>query len=699
MTGFSGALDFVWRSDSQSGPDPYTVEVLFPGPAVVAVARREDGSYFDKFILTTDLSFTPTGFGPPETREGAPGTPTVKLTGPADGASFATGSSITLSADAAGASGLDITRVEYLANGTVIGEATSSPFSFTWNNAASGVFSIRARAIDEVSQSVTSTETAVITVGTPPPQGLLVVGTDSDPTLNAADAGVKARLESMGWQVHVVQAPASTTADGDGKQLIVVSSTVNSGDVGEKFRNSAVPVLVWEQALQDNFLMTLDSGADHGTLAGQTDLEIINTTHPLAGGLSAGVKTVTTEAQDYSWGVPNANATIIASVAGVPDQAVLYGYEKGAMLADDATPAPARRVMFFNGNNGYAAFTDDARKLFDAAVVWASGIEPQTAKPTSANIAWVSFHAGDDAPSGDAATAGFTKAADVAYTDLLTANGHNLTRIVTSGTPDTALLNAFDLVIISRSVPSGDYQDPPESAAWNGIKAPTIILGGYILRSTRLGYTEGSTMVDTDRPVQLTVSDPSHPIFSGIELDAANTTVNPYADVVSFTGTVQRGVSINTDPAAGGGNVLASIGTTDDPTFGGMAIGEWQAGATLANGSADTLGGHRLVFLTGSREQGITSQGAGIYDLTTDGTKMFLNAVNYMAGTEPGTGGGPGTGPALSFARTATGLSITFSGTLQSAGAISGPWTDEAGASSPFGVNATAGIKFYRAKQ
>jgi hypothetical protein len=102
---------------------------------------------------------------------------------------------------------------------------------------------------------------------------------------------------------------------------------------------------------------------------------------------------------------------------------------------------------------------------------------------------------------------------------------------------------------------------------------------------------------------------------------------------------------------------------------------------------------------TGSREQGITSQGAGIYDLTTDGTKMFLNAVNYMAGTEPGTGGGPGTGPALSFARTATGLSITFSGTLQSAGAISGPWTDEAGASSPFGVNATAGIKFYRAKQ
>ena len=46
---------------------------------------------------------------------------------------------------------------------------------------------------------------------------------------------------------------------------------------------------------------------------------------------------------------------------------------------------------------------------------------------------------------------------------------------------------------------------------------------------------------------------------------------------------------------------------------------------------ADILGGHRLVFLTGSREHAsLTSEGAGVYDLTPDGAQMFLNAVNYM---------------------------------------------------------------------
>jgi hypothetical protein len=79
--------------------------------------------------------------------------------------------------------------------------------------------------------------------------------------------------------------------------------------------------------------------------------------------------------------------------------------------------------------------------------------------PKGNNIAWVSFHAADDQPSTDAATAGFTQAPDIGYTDLLKGNGHQVTRIVTSGTPDAASLNKFDLIIISRSVPSGDYQE------------------------------------------------------------------------------------------------------------------------------------------------------------------------------------------------------------------------------------------------
>lgn len=261
-------------------------------------------------------------------------------------------------------------------------------------------------------------------------------------------------------------------------------------------------------------------------------------------------------------------------------------------------------------------------------------------EPIQANIAWVSFHAADDQPSANAANAGFTEAPDIGYTQLLEANGHTVTRVVTSGNPDVDYLNTFDLIMISRSVPSGDYQDPPETLAWNGVTQPTLILGGYILRNSRLGYTTGGTMVDTTGTVKLKVNAPGHPLFDGIGLDGTGLMVNDYAGIVTFTDPtptdiVQRGISVNNNPASAGGVVLATVGTDTDPTFGGMIVGEWQAGATMSTGAGDLLGGHRLVLLTGSREQTITSEGAGIYDLTADGAKLLLNAVQYMAEPPP----------------------------------------------------------------
>lgn len=255
----------------------------------------------------------------------------------------------------------------------------------------------------------------------------------------------------------------------------------------------------------------------------------------------------------------------------------------------------------------------------------------------AANIFWVSFHPDDNTPAADAAAAGFLQAPDAGYTQLLRNNGHTVTRVVTSGTPNLAQLNAADLVIISRSVPSGDYETDAETAAWNSITAPTMILGGYIIRNNRLGYTTGATIPDTVGTVTLSINDPSHPIFDGVPVGTNGVMSTPFATSLSFDGIVQRGLSVNTDPVAGGGDILATVATVGDPAFGGMVIGEWQAGATMGTSPADTLGGHRLVFLTGSREQDITSQAAGIFDLAPDGTKLFLNAVNYMAIPEPST--------------------------------------------------------------
>jgi hypothetical protein len=266
---------------------------------------------------------------------------------------------------------------------------------------------------------------------------------------------------------------------------------------------------------------------------------------------------------------------------------------------------------------------------------------------SAADIAWVSFHAADNTPSAAAATAGFTQAPDVGYTQALTAAGHNVTRVLTHGMPytpeETAALNAFDLVIVSRSNPSGNFQDPPETLFWNtSITAPLIHMGGYAIRNNRAGLYTGATIPDTGGPVRLTVNNPSHPIFAGVALDGANTTVNPFADLVTAPfapNTVQRGISVVTNPIIPGGQVLATVGTAGDPAVGGAVIAKFPPGISSASATPNVLGGHRLIFLSGSRENdGLTAEGSGIYDLSASGRTMFLNAVNFMAAIpEPST--------------------------------------------------------------
>jgi hypothetical protein len=82
--------------------------------------------------------------------------------------------------------------------------------------------------------------------------------------------------------------------------------------------------------------------------------------------------------------------------------------------------------------------------------------------------------------------------------------------------------------------------------------------------------------------------------------------------------------------------------------------------------------------------------------LNADGTRTLINDTGgvpaYYAWTTPPAA------PTLGVARTATGLTLTFTGRLQSASSLAGPWTDVAG-SSPLAVSASDPARFYRAAQ
>lgn len=81
--------------------------------------------------------------------------PQVSLTNPANGATFATGSNIGLTATASDSGG-SITKVEFFANGTLRGTDTSSPYAITWSNVAAGSYSLTARATDNGGATTTS---------------------------------------------------------------------------------------------------------------------------------------------------------------------------------------------------------------------------------------------------------------------------------------------------------------------------------------------------------------------------------------------------------------------------------------------------------------------------------------------------------------------------------------------------------------
>ena len=82
------------------------------------------------------------------------------MTGPANNATFAVGSNVTLTGTASSLNG-SITGVTFKSNSQVVGTDNTAPYSVVWTNPAAGTYSVTATATDNLGQSVTS---ALITV-------------------------------------------------------------------------------------------------------------------------------------------------------------------------------------------------------------------------------------------------------------------------------------------------------------------------------------------------------------------------------------------------------------------------------------------------------------------------------------------------------------------------------------------------------
>ena len=167
------------------------------------------GSYTLTAKATDNLGATTTSAAVRITVSAANIPPTVAITNPTNNASFTAGANITLQADATDSDG-SVAKVEYFEATTLLGSATTAPYTVTWTNVAVGTYSLTATATDNSGATATSSAVNIsVLTGTNSPVALLDLAIQGS-SFNfsfATQSGVSylvqftESLEPINWQV------------------------------------------------------------------------------------------------------------------------------------------------------------------------------------------------------------------------------------------------------------------------------------------------------------------------------------------------------------------------------------------------------------------------------------------------------------------------------------------------------------------
>jgi hypothetical protein len=194
---------------------------------------------------------------------------------------------------------------------------------------------------------------------------------------------------------------------------------------------------------------------------------------------------------------------------------------------------------------------------------------------------------------------------DIGLKNLLDAQGFNVNYQPGNWTElddvKIAVLNDADLVIISRTTNSGDYDDDDEVAQWNAITTPMLSSSTHLVRSSRWKWVD-TTGTPEAAPAVMELAD-------GTQIDAIDEAV---------------GNSNFVDADPGNGTILA----TGD---GLLWIIEWEAGVEFYPGSGEIAGGPRVFFVAGTQNTAGVS-GWGEWNLTADGEALYLDTIARLLG-------------------------------------------------------------------
>ena len=175
--------------------------------------------------------------------------PSVFVTSPADGTSFAKGSSVTVSADASdlaygGGPGV-VSKVEFFVGGTKFAEDTTAPYSVSWTSSASGGYVITAKATDTEG-----------TVRTSSPITFTILNESRTPVINSLSVLTGKLRMPFQYQVTASDNPTTFTANGLPLGLSCSSTGLISGM--PTVLGSYSPTVSASNSLGSGAIVTLD---------------------------------------------------------------------------------------------------------------------------------------------------------------------------------------------------------------------------------------------------------------------------------------------------------------------------------------------------------------------------------------------------------------------------------------------------------
>jgi RHS repeat-associated protein len=235
---------------------------------------------------------------------------TVAMTAPGTNSYFTPGSTITLSADASDANAsATISKVDFYKGTTLLGTATTAPYTFSWASVAAGTYQVKAKATD--SQGLTQTSS------------IITVYVDNPPTVSLTAPANNASFTGL---ANITLTATAKDTGGSIKQVAFYNGATLLGTA------TASPYTVtWNAVPPGTYAITAQATDNQGETS-TTPANTITVTNPIA-------TSITSPANNATFG-PNPTITITANATDSNGTIAKVDFYNGATLIGTATTAP-----------------------------------------------------------------------------------------------------------------------------------------------------------------------------------------------------------------------------------------------------------------------------------------------------------------------------------------------------------------------